>query len=105
LFLFIVRVFIAGVKYYDQSNLERKGFVCLLLLHYSSSSKEVRTGTITGQGPGCRSWCRGHRGMLFISVLLIADSICFLKELRTTSPEMDGTSHNGLDPPLSITNE
>lgn len=35
----------AVMKYYDQSNLERRGFIWLTLPDHCSSSKEVRIGT------------------------------------------------------------
>jgi hypothetical protein len=49
---------------------------------------EVRTGTQTGQGPGGRSWCRGHRGVLLTGLLLVVCSACFLIEPRTTISEV-----------------
>jgi hypothetical protein len=35
-----------------------------------------------------RSWCRGHRGMFFTGLLLLACSACFLIEPKTASLEM-----------------
>jgi hypothetical protein len=43
------------MKYYDQSNLERKGFILLMLPHHISSSKKVRRGIQAKQGLVCRS--------------------------------------------------
>jgi hypothetical protein len=54
-------------------------------------TKEVRTGTHTGQELGGRSWCRGHGRVLLTGLLPLACSACFLIEPRTTSP--------GLAPP------
>ena len=51
----LVRVTIAVINTMTKNNLERKGFVWLPLLCPCSSSKEVRTGTQTGQEPGDRS--------------------------------------------------
>jgi hypothetical protein len=51
----LVGATIGVIKHCDQSNLERKGLIWLLLPHHSSSSKEVRTGTEAGQKPGGRS--------------------------------------------------
>jgi hypothetical protein len=53
----LVRVAIAEMKHHDQRNMGRKGF--------SSSLKEIRTGTPTGQNPGGRGWCRSHGRLLF----------------------------------------
>lgn len=52
---FLVRITIAMLEHHDQRDLWRKGFSWLKLPHYSSSLKEVRTGTQTGQDPGGRS--------------------------------------------------
>lgn len=46
-----------------KNELGKKGFIWLILPHYCSSSKDVRTETRTGQEAGWRSWCRGHGGM------------------------------------------
>ena len=51
----LVRVTVAVMRHQDQSNLGRKGFIHLVLLHHSPSKKEVRTGTQAGQEPGGRS--------------------------------------------------
>ena len=48
-------VSIAMMEHHDQSNIGKKGFIWLTLLHHSSSSKAVRTGTQTGQEPRGRS--------------------------------------------------
>ena len=40
---------IVVMKHMTKSDLERKGFTCLMLPHHCSSSKEVRTGTQTEQ--------------------------------------------------------
>ena len=49
------RVTVGVMKYYNQRNVRRKGFVCLTFLTHCSSFKEVGTGTQTGQKPGDRS--------------------------------------------------
>lgn len=51
----LVRITIAMMKNHDQSNMERKGFICLTFPHLSSSLKEVRTRIQTGHQPGGRS--------------------------------------------------
>ena len=51
----LVRVSIAVLKHHDQSNLGRKGFTSRTILCNSSSSKEVRARTQTGQESGSRS--------------------------------------------------
>jgi hypothetical protein len=51
----LVRVTIAVRKHHEhQSNLGRNGFIQLMRLHHSSSSKEVRTGAQAGQESGGR---------------------------------------------------
>jgi hypothetical protein len=57
-------------------------------------TKEVRTGTHTGQELGVRSWCRGHRGMLLTGLLPLACWACFLIEPKTTS--------SGMAPPTMV---
>jgi hypothetical protein len=54
-------------------------------------TKEVRTGTHTGQEPGGTNGGRSHGGMLLIGLLPLACSACFLIEPKTTSP--------GVEPP------
>jgi hypothetical protein len=55
----------------------------------------------SGQELGVRSWGRGHWGVLFIGLLPLARSACFLIEPRTTSP---GMAPPTMGPPLLITN-
>jgi hypothetical protein len=58
---------------------------------YSSHSplRETTTGTQTGQELGSRSWYRGRGGVLTVAgVLLMACTICFFIEPRTTSPRV-----------------
>ena len=72
------------MPYYDERP-DRKqiGRICLTLLHYCSPSREVRIGgTHTGLDPGCR----GHRGVLFTGLFLMASSDCLIIVARTTSP-------------------
>ena len=81
--------FCCCMKHHDHKRkLWRKGCLQLLLPHCSSSPKEVRTGTHTGQEPGGRSWYRGHGGVLLTGLLLVTCS-AFLLEPWTT--------HSGLD--------
>jgi hypothetical protein len=52
----LVRVSAAARKHHDQKNkLGRKGFIHLTLPYCCLSTKEVRTGTQSGQEPGGRS--------------------------------------------------
>jgi hypothetical protein len=51
----IVRVTAAVMKHDDQSNLERKEFILLMIPYQNSSSKEVRARTQTWQEPGGKS--------------------------------------------------
>lgn len=64
--------------------LERKGFIWLRFPHHHPLLKTVRAGVQTGQEPGDRSWCRGHRKMLLTVLLRMASSACFPTEPRTT---------------------
>jgi len=82
----LVRATTAVMKHHDQKQFGKKGFLCLILPYHCSSSKEVRTGTQTGQEPEGRGWGRGHGGMLFTSLLLMDCSAWFLIDPRTTSP-------------------
>jgi hypothetical protein len=43
------------MKHHDQSNLRRKGFIQLIFPHQSLSSKDIKTGTQTGQESGAWS--------------------------------------------------
>lgn len=56
-----------------------------MLPHHWFSSKEVRKGTQTGQGPRSRSWCRSAGGVLLPGLLLLVCSPCSYGELRITS--------------------
>jgi hypothetical protein len=80
----LVRVLIAMTKHCDQK--ADKGGKDLFGLHFHSTIHLWRIQT--GQHPGGRSWCRGHRGMLLTGLLPTAGSACFLIEPRTTSPGM-----------------
>jgi hypothetical protein len=53
----------------EQRNLGKKSFVWLTCPDHSSSLREVRTGTRTGQAPGGRSWCRGYGGVLLTCLI------------------------------------
>ena len=66
---------------WPKSKLVRKEFIWLTPPHCCSSSKEVRTGTHTGQEPGGRSWYRSHGGVLLTGLLSMACSawwFCFV---------------------------
>jgi hypothetical protein len=66
------------------SSLGRKGL-------FGQSSKEVRTGTHTGQEPGVRS-CAEPMEVLLTDLQV-------LPSYRTQDPQpRDGTTHNGLGP-------
>jgi hypothetical protein len=51
---------------------------------------------------GSRSWCRDHEEMLLTGLLPLACSACFLKEPRTTSPEMAPPTMAGPSHPWSL---
>ena len=51
----LVRVTIIVMKHHDQNSLARKGFICLMLSHHNTSSKEDKTGTQARQKHGSRS--------------------------------------------------
>jgi hypothetical protein len=93
-----LRVSVAVMRHHDgKSNSGRKGFIWLILLHHSSSSKEIRAGIHTGLEPGGRSCCRSH-GRVLLSGLLN------LLSYRTQNYQpKNGTTHNELGPPPSIT--
>ena len=58
-----LRISIAVTKHHDQkASWGGKGLFVLLFHSHSSSLKEVRTATQTGQEPGGRSSCRDHGG-------------------------------------------
>lgn len=48
---------------------------------YSPSLRDIRRGTQTGQDPGSRSQCRGHREVLFTCLSSMACSPAFLHHL------------------------
>ena len=79
----LLRVSMPSVKQHHQKQVE-KGRVCSA--HTSTALfiiKESHEETKAGQGPGGRSWCRGHGGCCSL-----ACSVSFLTEPRTTSPGM-----------------
>jgi hypothetical protein len=55
------------------------------------------------QETGGRIWCRGHEGVLFTGLLLVAPSACFLIEPKTTSPEVSSFTIGWI--PTSIINQ
>lgn len=73
------------INYHDQSDLEKKWFIQLSLPHHSSSLNDIRTGTQAEQELGARSRCRDQEGVLLIGKVLMAHSVSFLLETRTTS--------------------
>jgi len=75
-----------------------EGGIQLTLPGHSPSLKEVRTGTQAGLDPGGRSWYRGHRGCY-----LLARSSWLSYRTQHHQPR-HGATHNGLAPPLLISN-
>lgn len=61
------------------------------MLHYSSLSKEVRTGSQAGLEAEGRSYCRGHGGVLLTGLLLMVSwtSLGFERDSE------EGVSGNG----------
>lgn len=59
-------------KIYDQSNIGWKGFIWLIHISHSSSPKEVRKGTQTGEKGTWRQdhWARIHAVELFLDYFL-----------------------------------
>jgi hypothetical protein len=84
-----------------KNNLGRKGFIWLTIPYHSLSSKKVRTGNQTGQDPGDRSRYRSHGAVLLTGLLILACSACFV--IDSGPPAQRWHTHNGLGPPLSIT--
>jgi hypothetical protein len=64
-----------------KKQVEKKGFIQLILTHCCSAPKEVRTGTQAGQEAGADA--EAMEGCY-----LLACSACFFIEPRTTSPGM-----------------
>jgi len=64
-----------------------------LLRPYCTSPKEVSTETQARQEPG------GHGGLLLTGLFLVACTVCFLTENRTTAPVLD--HHHRLATPTS----
>jgi hypothetical protein len=63
---------------------EERLYLASILDECCSSPKGVKTGTETGQEPGSKSLCRSHVEMLLTGLLLMACSVYFLIELRST---------------------
>jgi hypothetical protein len=55
------------MKHYDHNNLGRKEIWGLILSQHCSSSKEVRTGTQAGQGPGARAVAEAIEGCCILA--------------------------------------
>jgi hypothetical protein len=77
--------FYSCINIMTMKQLERKGFIQLTLpysVHHQGSQDWNSSRS------GSRSWCRGHGGMFFTGLPLLACSACSLIEPKTTSPEM-----------------
>lgn len=92
-----ITVLVRVTVFYDETpckwNLGRKGFMWLILPHWSPSLKEVRIGGHAGLECGGRSWCRACGGLLLTGVLSL---LC-----RRAQDHLNrvGTTHSGLDTP------
>jgi hypothetical protein len=82
----LVRTSIAAQTSWPRSKLGRKGFIQLTRPTLLFITKERQDWNSSRSGS--RNWCRGHGGMLLTGLLPLACSICFLIELKTTSPRM-----------------
>jgi hypothetical protein len=80
----------------------REGFIWLTFPCDSSSLKEVRTGTQSGQESRSRSWCRGDGGVLLTDLLSMACSACFLIESKTISPGVASSPMSRVPPQQSL---
>jgi hypothetical protein len=56
----LVRVSIAEMKHRDKRTSQEVRVIWLTLPYLCLSFKDVKTGILTAQEPGGRSWCRGH---------------------------------------------
>lgn len=72
------------IKYHDEINLARKGFIWLTRKHPCLSSKGVKLEAQAGKGPRGRSLCIDHGGVLPSGVLPLACSACIFTEPRIT---------------------
>lgn len=88
------------IKHHGQSKLGRRGLICPLLPLLSSSSKEVKPGTQTGQAPGGRSWHTGMEDCCLVACSSMFAQPAFLE--KTGLPPQDGITHPGLSPPSPI---
>ena len=82
-----------------KNNLGKEGYFSLAFHHQKQSEQEPKQGRNLETGADAK----GLVGLLLTDLLPMACSACFLMVPRPTSP--DGTTHNGLGPPPSITNE
>ena len=66
-----MRVSIAAMKHHDQKASwgEKGSFGLYFFLYCCSLSKEVKTGTQTGQDSAGRTWCKGRGGVLLTDLL------------------------------------
>jgi len=79
------------MKHCDQSKLRRKAFIWLTLPYYCSSSKEVRTGTHTGQEPEAGADAEAMEGccLLACSLWIAQPWLLFIDyQPRMASPTM-----------------
>lgn len=89
----------ASVKHRDQKQLgKERVYLFPLLFHITQfiikGSQEQKQ--IQGRNPEAGVWCRGHEGVLLTGLLSLLSS--------SAQERLDGTPHNGLGSPLSITN-
>jgi hypothetical protein len=82
---------------------EKKKIIWFPLPYHHSLSKEVKTGTQTGQELDGSSLFRGHGGMLLTRLLFMTFSSCLLIEPRTSNPVISqsaGFSHININKKL-----
>ena len=73
-FLFVCHWWLSQSFYgYDETPWPKASWGDLLPRH-SSLLKVVKKGTLTGQEPGCGSWCRGHGRVLLTGLLPTASN-------------------------------
>jgi hypothetical protein len=62
------RVTTASIKHFNQSDLEKKGFIQLVLPHHSSSSKDIRMGTQPRQEPKAEADAEAMEGCCLLAL-------------------------------------
>jgi hypothetical protein len=91
--------FYSWTKHHDQeSSWGGKG---LFSLHFHTAIHHQGSQDWNSGRSESRSWCRGHGGMFFTGLLLLACSACSLMEPKTANPEMVPPT---MGPSLLITN-